>query len=468
MASPLSLRGRLLVLALASILLTLFVAGASLVFMFERQVLRYVEQELETRWTELAGAFALDEEGTPSLTRPLTDPRYQKPYGGAYWQVASDSAPLLRSRSLWDGSLDSRAISAAGKARAFELDGPSGAELYVIERDVKVESPSGTKTFGLSVALDHAQVTQLRSAFGWDVAKILAPLALMLVGASYAQFRISMRPLRALAAELNAIRGGTALRIAHRYPPELSPFVDSLNLLLDRQDDLVRKARDRAGSLAHGLKTPLTILAGEVRRLEQRGLLEAAARIQEQLGAFSRHVDRELARARTSGASVACEAHTDVELATNRLVRLMDRLPRGSDLVWHTEIPEGLAVRMEPDDFAEVLGNLLDNGRKWARSIVRVRAEAIGERVVIVVEDDGPGFAPGTLERGVSHHDEPGSAGLGLAIAKDVLAEYGAVLAIDAASPCRVTFELARQRRSESGGADGRHLLSESAAGESA
>ena len=63
--------------------------------MFERQVLRYVERELETRWTELAGAFALDEEGTPSLTRPLTDPRYQKPYGGAYWQVASEGAPLL-------------------------------------------------------------------------------------------------------------------------------------------------------------------------------------------------------------------------------------------------------------------------------------------------------------------------------------------------------------------------------------
>jgi signal transduction histidine kinase len=267
----------------------------------------------------------------------------------------------------------------------------------------------------------------------------------MLVCASYAQFRISMRPLRTLAAELDAIRGGRATRIAQRYPRELQPFVENLNRLLDRQDELVRKARDRAGSLAHGLKTPLTVLAGEVRRLEQRGLAEAAARIQEQLGAFRRHVDRELARARTSGASVARETHTDVEAVTNRLVRLMDRLPRGKELVWRAEIPEGLAVIMEPDDFAEVLGNLVDNARKWARSVVRIRAEQTSGGVIMTVEDDGPGFPPGSLERGVSHHDEPGSAGLGLAIARDVLAEYGAALAVGPGVPCRVSFELPSQ-----------------------
>ena len=67
----------------------------------------------------------------------------------------------------------------------------------------------------------------------------------------------------------------------------------------------MRKARDRAGALAHGLKTPLTILGGEVRRLEQTGLAQEAERMQEQLGSIRTHVEREVARARTSGASVA-------------------------------------------------------------------------------------------------------------------------------------------------------------------
>ena len=54
--------------------------------------------------------------------------------------------------------------------------------------------------------------------------------------------------------------------MTRRFPDEVAPLVDSINKLLDRQENLVRKARDRAGALAHGLKTPLTILGAEVRQ----------------------------------------------------------------------------------------------------------------------------------------------------------------------------------------------------------
>ena len=149
-------------------------------------------------------------------------------------------------------------------------------------------------------------------------------------------------------------------------------MVDSINKLLDRQDDLVRKARDRAGVLAHGLKTPLTILGGDVRRIEQAGLHDVAAGMQEQLGLIRTLVEREVARARTSGASVGCGAYTQVDETVARLLRLMRHMPRGERLLWTTSIPAGLALDMDPHDFGEVMGNLIDNARKWATAKVAI------------------------------------------------------------------------------------------------
>ena len=95
-ARPISLRLRLLALAALSIAATLTVAGLSFSYIFEDHVERLMEQDLETRWRELAGAVALGEDRKPILTHDLTDPRYQLPASGAYWRVAEgDTVSIL-------------------------------------------------------------------------------------------------------------------------------------------------------------------------------------------------------------------------------------------------------------------------------------------------------------------------------------------------------------------------------------
>ena len=238
------------------------------------------------------------------------------------------------------------------------------------------------------------------------------------------------------------------------FPHEIAPLVESINKLLDRQESLVRKARDRAGALAHGLKTPLTVLTGEVRRLEMKGLASEAERMQEQLVSIGTHVDREVARARTSGTSVGCGAYTEVNETVGRLLRLMYRLPRGDRLNWQTEIPAGLAVDMDPHDFGEVIGNLLDNARKWAANNVTIRAAVSGDQVRLSIEDDGPGFAggpgSGLPERGVALRSDKTSSGLGLGIVEDILAEYGTKPEIGGEDGCSVSFEVPACRGSPS------------------
>ena len=58
------------------------------------------------------------------------------------------------------------------------------------------------------------------------------------------------------------------------------------------------RARGRAADLAHGLKTPLAALAGDVRRLRDGGQTEIACSIEASGETMRRHVERELARAR--------------------------------------------------------------------------------------------------------------------------------------------------------------------------
>lgn len=439
-----SIRLRLLIVAVTSIVVTIAVAGASLVVFFERQMLHYVEQDLNIHWTELATAFGAV--GEAGLSQKLTDPRYHQPYGGAYWQVSEGGRPILRSRSLWDQTLPAIVPpQGAARDRAFEVEGPDGAELYVIEREVTIDGEQASRTLSLAVALDHAQVVELRQAFGWDVTRILLPIAAVLVLFAWLQVSLGLRPLRAVVRDLNAVQTGQIRRMTRRFPDEVAPLVENINKLLDRQESLVRKARDRAGALAHGLKTPLTILGGEVRRLEQTGRPDAAENMQEQLEIIRTHVEREVARARTSGASVACGAYTQVDETIARLLRLMQHLPGGERLVWQTSIPTELVVDMDPHDFGEVMGNLLDNARKWAAARVDVRAERIEENARIIVEDDGPGFSGpdgARPERGVTGRSDADSSGLGLGIVEDILTEYGTRLNIDGNGRCSISFEI--------------------------
>jgi len=442
-----SIRLRVLAVAVASILATIAVAGVSLVVLFERQVLQYVEHDLSLRWTELATAFGVGAEGEPELSQGLTDPRYHLPYGGAYWQVSEAGAPVLRSRSLWESALSTAKLRAsAGAENAFEVEGPNGSALYAIERDVTIDGGSGQRVFALAVALDHGQVTERRQAFGWDVALVLGPIAAVLVLFAWLQIGLGLGPLRTVGEQLNAVQTGRMRRMTRRFPEEIAPLVDSINRLLDRQENLVRKARDRAGALAHGLKTPLTILTGEVRRLERMGLHEEAKRMQEQLSSIRDHVDREVARARTSGASVGSGAFTAVGETIARLVKLMRHMTRGDALEWQVHVPADLGLNMDPHDFGEVVGNLLDNARKWAETSVTIRVRAVGEKAQITIEDDGPGFlgagSGARPERGIPGKSDASSSGLGLGIVEDILAEYGTRPEIRAEVHCSVSFEV--------------------------
>jgi signal transduction histidine kinase len=238
---------------------------------------------------------------------------------------------------------------------------------------------------------------------------------------------VGLSPLKQLRAQLAGIGRGAAQRISGRFPDEVAPLVTEFNQVLDQRDASLERARRRAGDLAHGLKTPLSVLSAIARQLRKDGNEKEARDIEEQSDAMLRHAEQALVRARLSTG----RGHGAVSLApaVTRVVAAVSRLPGAEDLSFDIAIPHSAQAAIDKDDFTELLGNLLDNARKWARTTVRVGYDA----PLLTIEDDGPGVPDGELarigERGRRLDESKQGSGLGLSIVADIADIYGLSIA---------------------------------------
>jgi signal transduction histidine kinase len=149
---------------------------------------------------------------------------------------------------------------------------------------------------------------------------------------------------------------------------------------------------------------------------------------------MQRHVDRELVRARIETGRPVARPLISVEAVADRVVRTLRRTPKGEALSWSLSVPEDAQAPIDPDDLAELLGNLLENGCKWARHEVRLVAKREPDWIHITVADDGPGVPAGKVaelgRRGVRLDEHVQGSGQGLAIVGDIVAAYGGRLEI--------------------------------------
>jgi signal transduction histidine kinase len=100
-------------------------------------------------------------------------------------------------------------------------------------------------------------------------------------------------------------------------------------------------------------------------------------------------------------------------------------------------VEEGAIFTGDREDLEEMLGNLIENAHRWARSAVSVSARVCGGELCITVADDGPGFpASGSLggsscEADLRQGAKSGDQGLGLVITREIAAAYGGKLRLD-------------------------------------
>lgn len=250
--------------------------------------------------------------------------------------------------------------------------------------------------------------------------------ALMLAG-----FVVARRGLTLFAdlrAKLAAVHSGRERRVTGVHPAEVQPLIDDLNALLDERERAVQRAFTTAGDLAHGLKTPLALLAHEA---AQSGDVNVAAQVER----MTRQVNYHLARARAAASGASGATPCPIEPCAAVLVRTLATLHASRQLRIAAQVAPGAVVRVQREDLEEILGNLLDNACKWARSKVQLTAQTTGAQLTVTVDDDGPGLAPElrarALQRGVRLDEAAPGSGLGLAIVCDLAELYGGAIALE-------------------------------------
>ena len=443
-ATPLlsSLKGRLLVLAALVLAAGLVLFAVQLSAMFRQHVERNARAQLELYLEQLIVALRRRPDGSYATNALLPDPRFMRPLSGLYWQVNDVHGHVLaRSRSLWDGVLPAARVTAGDAPVWFTAKGPADERLMVLAR--KVLLPAATlppspldsgarkddanRPLLFMVARDKAEVERAAAAFRRDLVISLILLAAVLLLALTAQVWLGLKPLSVLRRQIAAIRAGKADEVRTPAVSEIRALVDELNALLAQQRHHMEQARARAGNLAHGLKTPLAALTALARDLLDAGQKDSARAIMHQVLLLRRQVEHELSRARVRGGK-CINCRVPLRRAIERLLKTIRRLHDGDRLRWRVEVPQQLAVRMEEGDLLELLGNLMENAVKWAKSSVRIQAAAANGKVILTVEDDGPGVPAEQrqriLERGVRLDENMPGSGLGLAIVQKIVEAY--------------------------------------------
>jgi signal transduction histidine kinase len=336
------------------------------------------------------------------------------------------------SRSLWTGALDVPPATTAGALERSTLTTPMGEPLLALSRTVRVGSDANPSLVQLTVAIDQTEVRRAASGFQATMLGWMATIFIGLILAAWVQVKLGLVPLETLRKKVERVRGGKDMRLEGRFPTEVMPLASEVNELLDLHEITVTQARERASDLAHGLKTPLTIINTIARDLRKNGQGDAAEEIDAQVASMSHFIERELARVRVRTPGVATTPALPV---AERMLDAIRRFPREEPLEWQLRMAPDFSTPFDAHDLSELLGNQLDNARKWAISVVRLSGEVTPDGThVLSVEDDGKGVDKKQRaklgRRGRRLDPSAQGSGLGLAICADLATHYGAELTL--------------------------------------
>jgi signal transduction histidine kinase len=434
-----SLAFRLIAAASLWSALALVVAGLILTSLYRQNAEAAFDERMSVYLETLIGNLARQDPTQLADTGNLGEQRFELLYSGWYWQVreAGGGPVVLASRSLFSDELDlnqAKGKRVAGGITSGALTGPDNQSLRVLSQTITF---AAGRKLDVLVAGDAGDMELQIAGFRTSVVLTLAVFGIGLIIATFIQIRWGLRPLDRVRRGLAALRSGTQARFEDNLPAEIEPLVKELNALLESNQEIVERARTQVGNLAHALKTPLSVIINEARA--GRGPL--ASKVAEQAETMRKQVNHYLDRARIAAQVNVIGAVTEVHPAITRLVRAMNRIYTDRRLTIACDGPNHARFRGEQQDLEEIVGNLVDNACKWARSKVTVTTEyePPGEenagRLTIFIDDDGPGLTAEQIEQATARgkrldESKPGS-GLGLSIVTDLVHMYLGTLRLE-------------------------------------
>jgi two-component system sensor histidine kinase PhoQ len=282
--------------------------------------------------------------------------------------------------------------------------------------------------------------TFINRLWGWIVI-----LSLILLGLIALSLRSVFMPMQNIIARIGEIEEGKIDQINDNYPLELQPLQKSINKLLNSEKQQRERYKKSLDDLAHSIKTPLSIILGQA---------DLSNDIKEPVLHIDNIVKRQLKRATIN--VVGFLPSIDVAPLTKSLLDAMTKIHQQKALSLTLEMPESASLSIDPTDYMEILGNLLDNACKAAKSTVNVTYKRQATSTLVCVEDNGKGISELAIsaitERGRRLDTYSEGQGLGLALVVDMLESYGGELHIQSEQDkgSRFCMQLPHQRFSNS------------------
>jgi len=256
----------------------------------------------------------------------------------------------------------------------------------------------------------------------------LGVFALALIGLVAVQWRYGFAPLRTLQGDLAGVRAGRIRLLCEELPEELRALASEINALITQNEAGLQHARLNLANLAHSLKTPLATLS---LRLPREGASEKSLELLQQLDTRVRH---HLGRARSAALGSGERVRCDPAHVVARLAEVMRVLAGGRELTIVNEVDPSLTLAIDAEDLDEMLGNLLENATRFARSRIVVRGAVADRSACLAVEDDGPGLDAGemtlAMEPGRRLAEDGAGFGFGLGLVAELAGLYGGELVL--------------------------------------
>lgn len=425
-----TLRGRVSLLALAVIAVWLAVLTVAFNVYLTRRLHAQSDDALRLRAQAASSTVAADSSGTVRVRESSTDSDLDTDM----WIYAVGGRVLERPTA--PGRELQRFATSLSNAKEGFTDLEDDARLYVLPVSISGKRLV-TVVAAKSTAGEH-RAERLALAGSVIVSALLLAVAYPVVRVAVRRALDPMRAMARQASEWGAHETSRRFGTEQKYA-ELRDLAASLDGLLDRLSAVLRHERRLSGELSHELRTPLAHVAAEADLLVQSGYpsdREAHLAIAETARSMDRIIDTLLE---------ATRAESDVATGRCRVSEVLDAL--GRQVIRTGD--QDLVVGVDAAVLERILAPLLDNARRYARTVARVDCARDAAMARIDVIDDGPGVPAGQAERifepgyRAEPQDEHPGAGLGLALARRLARGVdGDVMLVPAASGATFRVQL--------------------------
>jgi two-component system sensor histidine kinase PhoQ len=450
---------RRLLLSVFVVLLVFFGLTVSLLdYLFRETAERNLREVIDAQMVALIAAA--DPDGPESVTpTAVLDTRFDTPGSGLYAEIRSASGETIWRSQSTTGAEVQFGPPLEGGERTFLFTDVAGTQvqLAVASRGIVWELRGEPARFTFSIAASLESYEQQVAAFRQQMVGWFIGLAVLLVATLALLLRWLLKPVRRLEREIKQVEAGEREQLGEAWPRELAAVTSNLNALLEAERMRIKRYRDTLGNLAHSLKTPLAVMRQSIGRADNGTKSELDAALNQEIDRMTDIIEHQMKRAATSGGVLLGQAPVEVAPIITELRVALLKVYGSKDLLFETVVMPEAQFIGDRADLTELLGNLLDNACKWAKSRLRVEVRvnpAADSRTAlgIVIDDDGPGIAEAdrarVLQRGGRADEATPGHGLGLSMVHDTVALYGGSMRIDSSRYGGARFDLKLPGRS--------------------